>query len=228
MSNTLEMETQLKFIEDKIRSYQEKGLKIFTTSSFQTHSIPLLHILSLIDNTIPVYFLNTGYHFPETINFKEEVASLLDLKVIDLWSPTPKHMQRGSDGKLYFASDPDYCCYLNKVLPLEPVLMKHDVWISGLRKDQNKNRGNFDYEAKGAHDVIRFHPMLDFTRQMIYQYTSKHDLPHHPLESRGYMSVGCEPCTQKIDLERLLDDRQGRWKGMNKTECGLHTELIKH
>lgn len=220
-------ETQLEFFRTKIEEYKEKGLRIFASSSFQTHSIPMLHILASIDPTIPVYFLNTGYHFPETLDYRDQIRDLLGIKVIDVGSPIPKTSQKARNGILYFASDPGYCCYLNKTLPMEPVLAANDIWITGVRRDQNANRKNFDYEAKGPHDTTRFHPMLDWNTRMIWKYRKDHELPKHPLEDAGYISIGCAPCTHKFDLESGADARGGRWKGLNKTECGLHTDLIE-
>ncbi len=217
---------ELDFICQKIESYQASGLKVFASSSFQSHSIPMLHILSSIDASIPVYFLNTGYHFPETIQFKDEVTKLLGIKVIDLKSNIPKSQQKDHQGRLLFTSDPDYCCYLNKTQPMEPILAEKDVWITGVRKDQSANRSNIDYEANATQGTIRFHPMLNFDKKMINQYMKDHQLPRHPLEQKGYASIGCEPCTQKVDPALLEDERYARWMGLNKTECGLHTELI--
>lgn len=211
-------------IQNKIESYKENSLKIFTTSSFQTHSIVLLHILSKIDKTIPIYFINTGYHFPETITFRDEVAALLDLNLKDVYSFTPRHMQKDAQGKLLFTSDPDFCCYLNKVQPLEPILAANDVWINGVRADQSAVRKSFKEEEKATHDVIRFHPMLDWNTKMIEAYIKEHKLPRHPLEAKGYFSIGCEPCTRKFDLE--WNAREGRWFGLKKTECGLNTDLV--
>lgn len=211
-------------IKYKITAYNQKYLKMFTTSSFQTHSIVLLHILSRIDNTIPVYFINTGYHFPETVAFKDQVADLLKLNIKEVSSFTPRNMQKDARGKLLFTSDPDFCCYLNKVQPLEPILAEHDVWINGVRADQSSVRKNFKEEEKAPHDVIRFHPMLDWNTKMIELYIKEHKLPRHPLEEKGYFSIGCEPCTRKFDLE--WSAREGRWFGLNKTECGLNTDLI--
>ena len=211
-------------IELKIKEYQEKSLKIFTTSSFQTHSIVLLHILSKIDNTIPVYFMNTGYHFPETITFRDEVAALFNLNMKDIYSFTPRNMQKDGKGKLLFTSDPDFCCYLNKVQPLEPILAANDVWINGVRADQSAVRKSFNVEEQAPHDVIRFHPMLDWNTKMIETYIKEHKLPRHPLEAKGYFSIGCEPCTRKFDLE--WNAREGRWFGLKKTECGLNTDLV--
>src|SRR3954463_8172568 len=106
-------------IKSKLSEYNQKGLKMFTTSSFQTHSIVLLHILSRIDKSIPVYFVNTGYHFPETLQYRDDIAKLFGLNLKNVASTTAKINQRDANGHLLFASDPDYCCYLNKVAPLE-------------------------------------------------------------------------------------------------------------
>ena len=105
---------------------------------------------------------------------------------------------------------------------MEPLLQQYDVWISGVRKDQNANRSQFEYEQKGKHNTLRFHPMLEWSARLIWQYIREHQLPKHPLETQGYLSIGCEPCTRKPSAE----DRDGRWFGMNKTECGLHTDLV--
>ena len=198
--------------------------KIFVSSSFQTQSIPLLHIISKIDRGIPIYFLNTGYHFPETISFKVEIGDLLGLNVIDLRSSIPKTHQRNDKGNLLFTSDPDYCCYLNKVQLLEPILIEHDVWISGVRADQSSNREAFKIIDKGPFNTLRYHPLLNWTKEDIYEYIEEYKLPRHPLDRQGYSSIGCMPCTRKAS-QNSINERYGRWQGLNKTECGLHTEL---
>jgi phosphoadenosine phosphosulfate reductase len=212
-------------IEKYIKSYKEQGKKMFTTSSFQTHSIPLLHIISTIDKSIPVYFINTGYHFPETVSYRDQIADLLGLTIISVSSAVPRNNQKDLNGRLLFASDPDYCCYLNKVLPMEPILAANDIWINGVRADQSSVRKGFGIEEPASHGAVRFHPMLDWDNRMITSYIKEHQLPKHPLEEKGYMSIGCEPCTRKFDLETYT--REGRWFGLNKTECGLNTELVK-
>lgn len=212
-------------ISKTIKDFQDRGLQLFASSSFQSHSIPMLHILSRIDPSIPVYFLNTGYHFPETIAYKEEVANLLGIKVIDLKPVLPKHLQKDQNGHLYFTSDPDLCCHINKVQPMEPVLAEKDVWISGLRRDQSSNRETVREIEEAPQNTLRYHPMLDFDRKMIVQYLKAYDLPRHPLEQKGYISIGCEPCTKRVDPDAIGTERDGRWSGLNKSECGLHTEL---
>ena len=211
-------------IKSKINFYKDSGKLLFTSSSFQSHSLVMLHILSRIDRTIPVYFINTGYHFPETVQFKDYVSELFGLTTLDLKSNVPKHMQRDSDGRLLFASDPDHCCFVNKTQPMNSVLSVYDVWINGVRADQSSVRASMKDEQPAPYNSIRFHPMLDWTSRMIWQYQKEFNLPTHPLEQKGYVSIGCEPCTRRLDVG--MQEREARWYGLKKVECGLHTELI--
>jgi phosphoadenosine phosphosulfate reductase len=213
-------------IQQTLTTYRAEGKRLFTTSSFQTHSLVMLHMISKVDQSIPVYFINTGYLFPETVLFKDRVAEEFGLTVVDLKPGTPKFMQRDAEGKLMFASDPDYCCYLNKTQPMETVLASFDIWINGIRGDQSAVRKAMKVEQPAPFDTIRFHPMLDWTNRDIYAYIKEHNLPRHPLESKGYLSIGCEPCTRKPDPEMM--ERESRWFGLNKVECGLHTDLVKN
>jgi phosphoadenosine phosphosulfate reductase len=210
-------------IEKQLGEYKKQQKKVFSTSSMQTQSVVLLHIISRIDKSIPIYFINTGYHFPETIAYKNQVSKEFGLKIIDIVPFISKCNQKDSSGSLLFTSDPDYCCYLNKIQPMGPILIEYDVWINGIRAGQNENRKKMKVEEKSTHNTLRFHPMLDWSEKMIYDYIRKYQLPKHPLEEKGYVSIGCEPCTRVAFGD---DDRDARWFGMNKTECGLNTELV--
>ena len=214
-------------IKEYLNRYKAEGKKIFMTSSFQTQSVPLLHIISEIDKTLPIFCLNTGYLFTETLEFKDELKRRLGVNIIELTPSIPKNLQRNSKGRLFFTSDTNYCCDINKIQPLEPILKTHDIWISGVRGDQSSVRKNLQREQEGKHNTLRFHPMLEWTGKDVYDYIREHDLPKHPLENDGYISIGCEPCTRKMTLESMTDERNGRWFGSNKTECGLHTDLVK-
>jgi len=211
-------------IQLKINEYKAAGKTLFTTSSFQSHSLVLLHILSRIDRSIPVYFINTGFHFPETVSFRDQVTEQFGLNTIDLKSDVPKFMQRDPDGRLLFTSDPDHCCHLNKTAPMDAILLAKDVWINGVRADQSAVRAAMKVEQPAKHGCLRFHPMLDWNPKMIWQYQKEHKLPKHPLEEKGFVSIGCEPCTRKLDPE--MQEREARWFGMNKVECGLNTDLV--
>ena len=215
---------QVSEIRSKIIGYKERGLKLFTTSSFQTHSMVLLHILSNIDKSIPVYFIHTGYHFPETLAYRDIITKRFELNLINVFSTTSKINQRDVNQRLLYASDPDLCCHLNKVAPLEPILAAHDIWINGVRADQGAVRKSFEIEQKAKFGTIRFHPMLNWNGKMIYDYIRENNIPKHPLEEKGYFSIGCEPCTRKVEVEE--GGRGGRWFGLKKSECGLNTDLI--
>jgi phosphoadenosine phosphosulfate reductase len=211
-------------IKATLERYQQEDKKLFTSSSFQSHSLVMLHMISRIDRTIPVYFINTGYHFPETIRFRDQVTAQFGLHTIDLKSEVPKYMQRDSEGRLLFTSDPDHCCFLNKTQPMDGILRTYDVWINGVRADQSAVRAAMKVEQPGAHGTLRFHPMLDWNAKMIWEYQKEFNLPKHPLEEKGYVSIGCEPCTRRLDPNMM--EREARWYGLKKVECGLHTELV--
>lgn len=106
---------EIERIGSQIKAFQADGLKVITSSSFQSHSIPLLHLIAQVDASIPVYFLNTGFHFPETIQYKNDVSKLLGLQTIDLYSATDKLFQRDNKGRFLYASEPNYCCHINKI-----------------------------------------------------------------------------------------------------------------
>jgi len=218
------VDEQLTAIAKQLNDYENRGLTLYASSSFQSHSIPMLHILSKCAPKTPIYFINTGFHFPETVAFRDEVTTLLGLQMVDLHSSVPKHLQRDQGGNFYFTSDPDYCCFINKTQPMEPITNQYDVWVNGIRADQNANRRNMKPEQETPGGKLRFHPMLYWNSKMIHAYSKFHNLPKHPLEEKGYFSIGCEPCTEKFDLE---SGRDGRWSGMKKTECGLHLDLVK-
>lgn len=211
-------------IKAQLEKYKAEGRMMFTSSSFQSHSLVMLHIISRIDKSIPVYFIHTGYHFPETIKFRDYITELFKLNTLDLKPDVPKNMQIDNEGRLLFTSDPDHCCYLNKTQPMDAVLRAFDVWINGVRADQSAVRAAMKVEQPAPYNTVRFHPMLDWNAKMIWQYQKEFNLPKHPLEEKGYVSIGCEPCTRRLDPGML--EREARWYGMKKVECGLHTELV--
>jgi len=217
-------------IGQELDEFARAGKRMFATSSFQSNSLVLLHLLSRLAPHLPVYFLQTGYHFPETLRFRRRLATELGLDVRDVRSPISRHRQCDSSGRLLFATDPDRCCHLNKVLPLEPILAENDVWISGVRASQSATRAAMGRTATGRRGILRYHPILDWTARDVHAYVTAHALPSHPLETEGYLSVGCAPCTRRPMDEPDLGgpeaeadgERAGRWAGMQKTECGLH------
>ena len=210
-------------IREQIETYIDRGDRIFASSSFQGHSVPLLHIISTIDRAIPVYYVDTGYLFPETLIFRDRLGELLGLKFIGLRPSVPKSQQRNAEGELMYTWDPDRCCHINKVQPMERILAEYDIWVNGVRGDQSATRKAMQIEQPASFGCTRYHPMLDWSARDIHNYRKEHDLPPHPLEAEGYLSLGCEPCTRK--LMDGYDERTSRWFGLKKTECGLNTDL---
>lgn len=189
------------------------------TSSFQTQSVPLLHMVSRVAPQMPVFFLDTGFHFPQTLAFRDRlVADLgLNLKVLKPELGHKGFLQRY--GELY-RMDPDMCCHINKVLPLRAVSKNLLAWISGIRRDQTPNRSNTPVIARQLDGLYKICPLATWTAKQVWQYSYDHQLPEHPLLAQGYESIGCAPCTRPVFQGE--NPRAGRWAGNAKTECGLH------
>lgn len=187
--------------------------EVLYTSSFGTKSVFLLHLISQIRPSQAVHFIDTTYHFPETIAYKEKLAKRFKLKVIDV---RPKEVENNLTRQdKWWIDHPKMCCSINKIVPLEPVIAKHKVWISGLMSGQTTFRSHLRFfEQQG--DIIKFHPLIDIDEGEFLYHLDYHQLPRHPLEAQGYGSIGCTHCTAKGR------GRSGRWKGKDKTECGLH------
>lgn len=200
------------------------GKKGFATSSFQPQSLPLLHMISEVDGLNDICFTNTGFLFPETLSFAEDVCRMFELNLVVLKSDVPKAGQRDARNRFLYGSDPDLCCHLNKVLPVNAVMHGYDFWVNGVRADQSQARSTLrEFENKDT-DCIRYHPLLNWSAKDVWEYGREFSLPEHPLSAVGYQSIGCEPCTVKWDASS--NERNSRWFGLNKTECGLNTDLI--
>ena len=208
-------------IADQLAKFKQVGQSCFLSTSFQSNSVVLLHLISGIDSEMPVYFINTGYHFPETLKFRDELVQRFSIRLIELRSDIPKCSQMSRTGRLLFVERPNYCCYLNKVLPMIPIKSKYDVWISGLRRGQSSHRSNLQKVTAEENGKIKYLPILDCSQEMVDAYVKYYNLPYHPLHEQGYVSVGCEPCTRPV-INSGQDSRSGRWQGLAKTECGLH------
>ncbi len=196
---------------------------IAMSSSFQTQSLPLLHIVAQVAPQLPIIFLDTGYHFPETLAFRDHIVREwgLNLRVVRSNMPRAEFVRRyGAD---LYRRDPDLCCYINKVEPMRRATEGLRAWISGIRRDQSPARANIHILEQTPHGVVRVHPLANWTRRDVWRYIAQHNLPHHPLLERGYLSIGCAPCTQPVTNPE--DERSGRWQGREKVECGLHTVL---
>ncbi|WP_169726100.1 phosphoadenylyl-sulfate reductase [Aestuariibacter salexigens] len=208
----------------EIARFEAKGLKVFMTSSFQTQSMVLLHLISKINRDIPIFMLDTGFLFPETHLFAEEVARTLKLNLIKV-KPNHTYKELMAGSKFLYAENSDLCCMRNKVEPLRETYKGYNVWLSGVRADQSNIRAGKKRIEENSDGIIRYHPLLNWDSKSIYLYRKQFELPEHPLEKDGFLSVGCMPCTSKYVDDFSTELRKGRWSGQNKQECGLHTHL---
>jgi phosphoadenosine phosphosulfate reductase len=194
---------------------------IAATSSFQSQSLPLLHMIGQYAPDMPVLFLDTGFHFPETLAFRDQLILELGIRVQNLSASETDDDSRRRYEDLH-RTDPDLCCYINKVEPLQRAKAGLRAWVTGIRRDQTEARRNTPIISVDRDGKYKICPMATWTDRDVWRYINEHDLPVHPLLQQGYMSIGCAPCTRPVSAGE--DYRAGRWAGQNKTECGLHVE----
>lgn len=194
------------------------GEEAAMTSSFQTQSMPLLHMVAKHTPQMKVLFMDTGFHFPETLSFRKLVAAELGLKVVDIRPPVSQE----TPIPLHELNS-DLCCYLNKVKPMQEALRNYAAWVSGIRHDQTEARSEAPVVGwQPQLCIYKINPMAHWSRDDILDYIQTHNLPRHPLWAQGYVSVGCQPCTAPIAPGQ--HERKGRWPGNPKTECGIHID----
>lgn len=194
---------------------------IAMSSSFQSQSLVLLHMVKQVAPTMPILFLDTGYHFPETLAFRHQLADEWGLTVYDVRPAINAAQQATLYGPDLPQRDPDWCCELNKVRPLQATLTGLLAWVTGIRRDQTSERAQAAILEPQPSGLLKINPLLNWTKKQVWQYIHDHNLPTHPLLEKGYLSIGCAPCTRAIHAGE--DERAGRWAGTAKTECGLHT-----
>jgi phosphoadenosine phosphosulfate reductase len=196
------------------------------TSSFGADSAVLLHLLAAVDRDVPVLFLDTGFHFPETLRFRRDLVARLGLTdVRDLRPALDVEAQARAHGGGLYLRDPDRCCAIRKVAPLDEALEGLDGWASGVRREQTADRAGTAVVAtarRGGRTLVKVAPLARWTSADVDGYLARHDLPRHPLADAGFPSIGCAPCTRAVAPG--ADPRAGRWAGTVKTECGIHLE----
>lgn len=188
-------------------------------SSFGIESAVLLHMVSQIDPCLPVIFLDTDKLFPETLAYRDQLIDMLGLKNVKTIGPAPLDIQNEDrDGDLH-KIDPDRCCHIRKVEPLNKALAEFNGWISGRKRFHGGTRSHLP-TIEMSNGRVKINPLAFWPAAKIQQYYDDHNLPPHPLKDQGYLSVGCECCTSKPLSEG--DVRSGRWVGQEKKECGIH------
>lgn len=199
--------------EQRVREIYNDFSRVLLTSSFGATSALLLDMFHSVNPAQEVIFLDTTYHFAETLQYKETLTKLLGLKVTVVRPEQWKNDFTNSDQT--WSKDPDLCCSINKVEPLDKVKENYEVWVSGLMQSQNNYRKQMNiFEEKGG--ILKFYPIIDLSEEASKKYMKENNLPEHPLMKHGFNSVGCIHCTVKGR------GREGRWVNRSKTECGLH------
>lgn len=197
--------------------------RVAVVSSFGTESAVLLDLVAQADPDTPVVFLDTGKMFPETLSYRDELVALLGLTNVRNIAPAAADIAAKDATGLRWSYDPDGCCEIRKVLPLAAAMKDFDASISGRKGFQASTRSGIPrFELDG--DRIKFNPLADWTKADLEQHFEARALPRHPLESEGYLSIGCAPCTSVVKPGE--DPRAGRWRGWDKVECGIHGEPL--
>ena len=193
------------------------------TCSFQAEDMIVLDLLRRRAPQVPVLFLETGYHFAETYEFRDKVARDWNLNLINVLPKQTVTQQESQFGILY-REEPAKCCQLRKVEPLLAALQPFDVWFTGLRREQSPTRKNLrkaeNHRLPSGKNLLKVSPIADWTWAKVWEYTGANRLEYLPQYDRGYASIGCEPCTALPNDPNNL--RSGRWGG-KKLECGIHT-----
>ena len=199
--------------------------RIAAVSSFGAESAVLLHLIASIDPGVPVLFLDTGKHFPETLAYRDELAARLGLTNLVKLTPVPALLTKRDDTGLRWSYDPDGCCEIRKVQPLAAALAHYDASFTGRKGFQSATRAalpRFELDLTDAQGRLKVNPLVDWSADQIEAYFAATGLPAHPLVAQGYPSIGCSPCTTRVAPGE--DPRSGRWKGWDKTECGIHVD----
>jgi phosphoadenosine phosphosulfate reductase len=195
------------------------GDRLCATSSM-TDGV-MAHLVSQVRPGMDMLFLDTGYHFAETIGTRDAVGAVYDVNVVNVRPELSVADQDRRYGKDLWARDPDLCCFMRKVAPLEKALRPYDAWITGLRRDESPARAGTKVVAwdqkKGK---VKICPIARWTRRDVDAYIAEHGILRNPLLMDGYASIGCRPCTRRVAAGD--DARSGRWAGTDKTECGIH------
>jgi len=195
------------------------GTKVIVAASMQDVILP--HLFAQLIPDVEVLFLETGYHFPETLRTRGMAARALSITLVQALPRQSVAEQDAEYGERLHDRDPDLCCFLRKVEPLARSLEGRAAWVTGVRRAEAPTRANapiLSWDDK--HDLVKINPLVGWSDEDVEAYQVEHDLPRNPLVAQGFPSIGCAPCTRRVAPGE--DPRAGRWSGNDKTECGIH------
>jgi phosphoadenosine phosphosulfate reductase len=195
------------------------GDRICLTSSM-TDAV-IIHLAAAVKPGIDVIFLDTGYHFAETIGTRDAVDVVYPVNLVNVKPSRTVAEQDAELGPRLYGRNPDLCCYLRKVEPLERTLKNYDAWISGVRRDETNSRRNMQVvHWDERREMVKVNPIIGWSAKQVDDYIAEYGILVNPLVYDGYPSIGCATCTSRVEVGK--DPRSGRWAGTGKTECGIH------
>src|ERR1700730_23518 len=210
-------------------AWKEFGKDAAIGTSFQGAGLVAIHHAVLAGIPLPVFTIDTGLLFSETLELKRRLEIFFGLEIEALMPEKSVEQQTGEFGPKLWESNPDLCCTFRKVMPLQRKLAGLDAWITGLRRDQSSGRNGtsvlelYEFDQIRQKKILKINPLAGWTRDQVWDYIRRHQIPYNPLTDRGFRSIGCWPCTKAVVSGE--DERAGRWIGFEKTECGIHTFL---
>jgi phosphoadenosine phosphosulfate reductase len=200
-------------------------------TSFQGAGLVMIHLARKNGLNFPVFTLDTGLLFPETIELKKRLEDFFGLVIEPMEPDLSVERQAEIHGPELWRRDPDLCCTVRKVVPLQSKLRELDCWITGLRRQQSDTRSSigilelYAFDPTAGRDIAKLNPMANWSREAVWDYLREHRIPYNPLHDQGYRSIGCQPCTSQSASGE--NERAGRWTGFNKVECGIHTFMAR-
>jgi len=212
-------------------AWERFGERAAIGTSFQGAGLVMMDLARRNGLRFPAFTLDTGLLFPETLAVKQRLEEFFGYSIESLHPDLTVDQQAEAQGPELWKRDPDLCCTMRKVLPLQSKLGEIDCWITGLRREQSETRSNIGiielylFDETSGREIVKLNPMANWDRDAVWKYIREQKIPYNPLHDRGYRSIGCWPCTKVIGAGQ--DERAGRWTGFNKVECGIHTFLPK-
>lgn len=212
-------------------AWERFGARAAIGTSFQGAGLVMMHIAKTRGLKFPVFTMDTGYLFPETIALHKRLEDFFGYTIERMVPDLTIEQQAEAHGPDLWKRDPDMCCTMRKVLPLRDKLSQLDCWITGLRRQQSDTRSGigiielYAFDESSKKDIVKLNPMANWSRDAVWKYLHDNHIPYNPLHDQGYRSIGCQPCTVKDQGGE--NERAGRWIGFNKVECGIHTFMPK-
>jgi len=207
------------------------GKRAAIGTSFQGAGLVMMDLAKRHGLQFPVFTLDTGLLFKETLELKQRLEDFFGFKIESVVPDLSLEQQEDAQGPELWTREPDLCCTIRKVLPLQGKLGELDCWITGLRRQQSDTRADigiielYTLDQSSKRDIVKLNPMANWSREDVWKYIRDRKIPYNPLHDQGYRSIGCSVCTRKTG--NAEDERAGRWTGFNKVECGIHTFLSK-